>query len=171
MVAGHTVVSRGDFASTLVLPIVAIAGIAITAGIVLVQFKAVVGDKERSYRGDVRTIVEILKRADKARVLVLPLCTAEIVAFFGDCRVLSTDSARVHAEDPDFRDFNPRLAKPLSYFLERYDITHVMAENTESFAGILNLPDGFVRTYHGSDYVLWIRTTPGAERQAGRNAP
>lgn len=157
--AGHLIacIPCGLGFSSRGLAAISVAGIGVAAGIIFLQFKAVVSDRERSLRGDVKAIVEILKGSDTARVLVLPLCTAEIVAFFADCRVLSTDSALVHAEDPDFRNFNPRLAKPVSFFLERYDITHVMVENTPAFMSILNLSGAFTLTHDGVDFVLWSR--------------
>ncbi|MEI6808309.1 MAG: hypothetical protein WCN95_06275 [bacterium] len=151
----------GGCQAGVITAVLILAGTGIAAGIIFLQFKAVMADKERSFRGDVKAIVEILKRANPSRVLVLPLCTAEIVAFFADCSVLSTDSALVHAEDPDFRNFNPRREKPVSFFLERYDITHVMAENTPAFMSSLNLPGEFTRKYDGADFVLWSRNPAG----------
>jgi len=129
-------------------------GAAIVAQIVFIQVRGVVRDRERSYRGDVRAACEILARRPDARAAVFPLCTSEVVAFFSGCRVLSTDSALAHAQNADFRDFNPQLRKPLSYFLGKYGVTHCLVENG-AVGRDLELPPRFEAVYAGADYTLW----------------
>lgn len=146
-----------DAWSHLVQAAAGIVMVAVLAEVFLMQWKGVVSDTERSCRGDVAAICDRLRVAPEARVAVFPLCTAEVIAFFGDCRVLSTDSAMAHAENADFLAFNPRLSRPLHYFLERYAITHVVLEH--QYAGLpdFTLPPDFIRDYHGPTYSLWGR--------------
>ena len=143
----------------------AAVAVVVVAQVILLQLKGVLGDRERSYRGDVKAIGGLLSDLDGVRVAVFPLCTAEVLAFFSGCRVLSTDSAWAHAEDDDFRDFNPRLLKPLSHFLDRYGITHCVVEHVDALAD-LDIPSDFTLRHDGADYRLWEREENGsAERR------
>lgn len=127
----------------------------IIAEVLVIQWKGVVHDVERSLQGDLKTITDILRNTPDARVAVLPLCAAEVVAFFGECAVLSTDSAAVHARDEEFKAYTPALRKPLRHFVRQYGITHVamhpILESQEPYA----LPQGAAVLHDGSSMTLW----------------
>jgi hypothetical protein len=149
--------ARGPHGPAVATLAAAVAAAAL-AEIVALQFRGVVRDTERSCRGDLRRIAELLRRAPEARAAVFPLCAAEVLACFSGCRVLSTDSALAHAENADFMDFNPRLRKPLDYFLEKYRITHVaLGAGFAAGAGETRVPDSFERVFEGKDFSLWAR--------------
>lgn len=133
---------------------------AVLAEICFLQWKGVVSDTERSYRGDIAAICDRLRAAPGARVAVFPLCTAEVIAFFGACRVLSTDSALAHAENVDFLAFNPHLLRPLSYFLERYSITHAVLEHRRRKSPEFTLPPEFTEVHSGRSFGIWERNAP-----------
>lgn len=132
-------------------------GLGILAEILLIQFKGIVNDKERSYRGDVAVIADTVRKSGGARLAIFPLCTAEVMAFFGECQVLSTDSSIVHAEHEDYRAFNPRLRKPLEFFLEKYGITHVVLESHYEGQPDFEVPPAFVPQHSGKAFKLWRR--------------
>lgn len=135
-------------------------GLGILAEILLIQCKGIVNDKERSYRGDVAVIADKVRTSGGARLAIFPLCTAEVMAFFGECQVLSTDSSIVHAEHEDYRSFNPRLRKPLAFFLEKYGITHVVLESHYEGQPDFEVPPAFVPEYSGKAFRLWRRAAP-----------
>jgi hypothetical protein len=129
--------------------------LAVLAQVLFVQARGVVPDKERSWRGDLRRIGEQLRATAGARVAVFPLCAAEVLAYFSGCAVLSTDSARAHAENADFRDFNPRMLRPLGHFLDKFGVTHCVARSNVPV--VSEIPADFVRVIEGDDFVLWER--------------
>lgn len=126
----------------------------IIAEVIVIQWKGVVCDVERSLKGDLKIITDTLRDTPGAKVAVLPLCAAEVVAFFGECSVLSTDSAAVHARDEEFKAYSPALRMPLQHFLNRYDITHVAMpprlQSHESYA----LPKGTMAIHGGNSISL-----------------
>lgn len=132
-------------------------GLGILGEILLIQFKGIVNDRERSYRGDVAVIANEVRQRRGSRLAIFPLCTAEVMAFFGECQVLSTDSSIVHAEHEDYRAFNPRLRKPLGFFLENYGITHVVLESHYEGQPDFEVPPTFVPQYRGKTFTLWRR--------------
>lgn len=135
-------------------------GLGILGEILLIQFKGIVKDRERSYRDDVAVIAAQVRTSPAARLAIFPLCTAEVMAFFGECQVLSTDSSIAHAEHEDFRTFNPRLRKPLKFFLDKYDITHVVLESHYEGQTDFEVPQSFAQQYRGNTFTLWRRAEP-----------
>jgi len=109
------------------IAILFLAGLVSLGLILFLQQKIIVKDKMRSLTPSLVKIIDYLKKyRGEVRLATFPLPTAEIVSYFANCKVLSTDSAYTNGFDEDYLNFNPVLRKPLRYFLIKYRINFVL---------------------------------------------
>ena len=97
------------------------------------QQNVVARDTSRSLTPALREVLAAIDRLEpRARLMTFPLFLADFALYFTRARVLSTDSSLGHLHHYD--DIWPVLQRPLPEILGRYDVDHVLVN--ESYVGL-----------------------------------
>lgn len=97
--------------------------------IFLLQNKAVINDITRSVTPALRRIMDFLQRqSSQINLATIPFSLSDCIAYFTKSNILSSDSAYVLGNNPDYLDYYPVLRRPLEEILNKHNINYLLID-------------------------------------------
>ncbi|MDD4979707.1 MAG: hypothetical protein PHC54_00345 [Candidatus Omnitrophica bacterium] len=110
------------------------------AQIILLQNKAVIKDITRSVTPALRKMMDFLdEQSTQVKLATIPFSLSDCVAYFTKSDILSSDSAYVLGNNPDYLDYYPVLRRPLEEILNKHKINYLLIDKNYVSLGELNL--------------------------------